>query len=144
MTVSHSERLLADFSAKGYRTSKIRTAVVEILSTHHEPIAVPDLLIALAKKKITANKTTIYRELAALKHEQIVQEVQFGENKKRYELMPEDHHHHLICLECDKVEDVELANDVTVIEKKITKKHAFTIVNHTLEFYGVCKNCQKI
>jgi Fe2+ or Zn2+ uptake regulation protein len=143
MTISHSERLLADLSAKGYRASKIRSAVVEILSAHHEPITAPELLMALAKKKITANKTTIYRELAALKHERIVQEVQFGENKKRYELMPEDHHHHLICIECDRVEDVGLANDLNAIEKKISREYRFKILNHALEFYGLCKNCQR-
>ena len=142
MTISHSQRLLADLSTKGYRTSKIRTALVEILSAHHEPITVPDLLLALSKKKISANKTTIYRELAALKHERIVQEVQFGENKKRYELVSEDHHHHLICLECDRVEDIELANDLTTIEKKISRNNRFKILNHALEFYGLCAVCQ--
>jgi len=55
--------------------------------------------------------------------------------------MPEDHHHHLICLECDKVEDVELANDLNEIEKRILQKNGFKIINHTLEFYGLCKQC---
>lgn len=143
MTKHSAERLLEGLKTKGYRSSKIRTALVEILFEARAPLAVPELLELLSSRDFDANKTTIYRELTALKRENIVREVQFGENKKRYEIMPEDHHHHLICIECDRVEDVELVNDLNAIEKKISSEHRFTILNHALEFYGLCKNCQR-
>lgn len=142
MVMSPTHHLLENLKAKGYRSSKIRTALVEILLQSKEPLSVPEILAFLAKKHLIVNKTTVYRELTALKRENIVREVQFGENKKRYEIMPEDHHHHLICLECDRVQDVELANDLTAIEKKISTTHQFTILNHALEFYGLCAACQ--
>jgi Fe2+ or Zn2+ uptake regulation protein len=41
------------------------------------------------------------------------------------------------------VEDVGLANDLNAIEKKISREYRFKILNHALEFYGLCKNCQR-
>ena len=75
--------------------------------------------------------------------ENIIKEIEFGEGQKRYELEDFKHHHHLICLKCRKVDDIELKTDLEKEEKRFLKENGFKVVNHSLEFFGYCQNCQK-
>ena len=52
------------------------------------------------------------------------------------------HHHHLICLKCNKIIKVEMTNQLVIEEKRLAKKNNFNIVNHSLDFYGYCQKCQ--
>lgn len=128
---------------KGYRFSKVREGIVTILGGACEGYSAPDILVRLAKKGIAANKTTVYRELAMLEKEGIVKVLHFGENKKRYELTCDNHHHHVICISCYTVREVVMDGDLERREKDIEKKQGFTILHHSLEFYGVCSKCSK-
>jgi Fur family ferric uptake transcriptional regulator len=79
--------------------------------------------------------------LLILKREQIIREVRLGENRKRYEIFPENHHHHLVCVDCGYIEDVDAEKDLYHLEKKIAQVKKFKVENHSLEFFGVCANC---
>jgi len=81
--------------------------------------------------------------LAFLKETGIVKEIQFlHERVKRYELSSLDHHHHLICLKCKKVEDVVLESHLEEQEEKILRSTGFHVLNHSLEFLGICHSCR--
>ncbi len=126
------------------RNTPIRTALLEILSKIKKPLTTQELLLILAKKEIKANKTTIYRQLESLKENNMVNEVHFNDRNTRYELNSKDtHHHHLICKKCKKIEDITLLEDLQYQEKMILKKSKFKVTQHFLEFFGLCKNCQK-
>lgn len=127
---------------KGHKVTKVRHALISLLEKVSHPISVGEILQLLAKVKLTPNKTTIYRELFFLKKEGIILEIQLGEDKKRYETAFRTHHHHVVCIKCEKVEDVILSEELHNEEKKIEKEKNFTIVNHSLEFFGFCSNCQ--
>jgi len=137
-----SSRILEVLKEKGYRFARIRKAILDLLIQSHNPLSSPDIQRLLYKKKINANKTTIYRQLSFLKEQNFIRELQFGYNTKLYEIMPENHHHHIVCTNCDKIEDVELAIDLDVEERIITENKNFTVLNHSLEFYGICGKCQ--
>lgn len=142
MTTSQS--LLADLRDKGERITGVRKAIVEILSTGHNPLSVPELLASLKKKKLIVNKTTVYRQLELLLFHKVVREVRFQDRRVRYELsLGEDHHHHLVCIKCHKTDDISFDEDLERQEKTILAKKKFKVLNHSLEFYGLCANCQK-
>lgn len=113
-----------------------------MLAKQLKPVSALEIQKKLLQKKITANKTTVYRELSFLKKQNIILELQFGDRTKRYELIS-THHHHIICTNCDKVEDVELKKDLATAEKMIAKNKKFAMIRHSLEFYGVCRACVK-
>ncbi len=126
----------------GLRFTKIRESLLELLLESGAPLSAPALLGLLHAKGITVNKTTIYRELDALGQRQIIRQVQLGGRAAQYEIIASDHHHHLVCLECKKVEDVDMLKDLDQEEKKITASTQFTVTSHSLEFYGICKGCK--
>jgi len=125
----------------GYRITPIRARILEIFTKSKSPISATDLINDFKSLNVAVNKTTIYRELEFLLNKQLLNEVEFGEGKKRYELN-NGHHHHLVCLNCRKVEDVDLKTDLSAEEEIIEKATGFKIKSHSLEFFGLCKNCQ--
>jgi Fur family ferric uptake transcriptional regulator len=58
-----------------------------------------------------------------------------------YYEIPKNHHHHLICLRCKYIEMIEISDHLKKQEKQIAKQNKFTIINHSLEFYGYCHKC---
>ena len=94
---------LIQLKGKGYRFSAVRNLILTSLDDNKRPLSVSDFQQSLKLEKISANKTTIYRELDSLKKEGIILELQLKGNKRWYELSSRDHHHHIICVDCDKV-----------------------------------------
>lgn len=137
-----SSHILKNLKGQGRRYSSTRKAVLDLLIKASEPLSSPDLQALLSKKDKGVNKTTVYRELAFLKEQNLIRELQFGDNTKRYEIMPDNHHHHIVCLDCETIEDVVLEQDLDSAEKRITQIKNFKVLNHSLEFYGICEKCQ--
>lgn len=125
------------------RQTKARRAFIEIFSATHTPLSAVLILEALRKKSIEVNKTTVYRELERLEKLGIIHEVQMKDRKRFYELASRSHHHHLICMQCESVEDIDLSEKELVREeRKITTEKKFMVIRHSLEFFGLCQKCR--
>ena len=135
------EIILKRLRERGNRITKVRREMVALLVKAQAPLAALDILQVLEKKKLQVNKTTVYRELDFLGENNIVQEVEFGDKKKRYEIS-DKHHHHVVCVQCKRVEDVDLEKDLDMEERKIAKQKGYKIINHSLEFFGLCAKCK--
>ena len=125
----------------GFKSSEIRDHLINYLAICKKPHAAYEILKILKVKKPSIHKTTIYRELYFLKDRGLVQELDFGDGKKRYEINPK-HHHHIICIKCGKVADIPFDNDLSKHEKRIEETMNFKVKSHSLEFFGTCKLCQ--
>lgn len=136
------EQIIKTIRNKGQRITKVRGIVVEIFINSVEPITAQDILLAMETMGMKVNKTTVYRELDFLQKIAIIKAIDFGDGLKRYELLQEGHHHHVICSKCRKVQDVVLKVDLDEEENKIQKDTGFKIQSHSLEFFGLCPDCQ--
>jgi len=137
------EKILKSLKEKGFRLTKIRKFMLDFLLNSKTPLCAREIQEKFFKLNMRINKTTIYRDLDLLKKEGIVREVQLRDNVMRYEITPENHHHHLICLNCKKIDEVILEGDLEKEEKIILKTKKFNVLYHSLEFYGVCSECKK-
>lgn len=126
---------------KQFRSTPVRNALLKIFADG-SLLSVPGLQDTLKELGLKPNKTTLYREIEFLKMNNLVQEVEFGDGKKRYETTTGPHHHHLVCVNCDKIEDVVLQRDVHAFEKKVERTKQFKVLRHSLEFFGLCRVCQ--
>jgi Fur family ferric uptake transcriptional regulator len=124
-----------------FKKTPARLAISEFFFNAKLPVDVEQIIQHLRSKKLETNKVTVYRILDFMLKNQIIDRVEFGEGKYRYELK-KNHHHHLICTNCGKIEDVE-ANVVEKLEKEIQEDKKFKVQSHSLEFFGLCFNCQK-
>lgn len=116
--------------------TKARIAMYKFLKETKFPVDVFEILEYLHSKKMGTNKVTVYRILELFEEAELLQKVEFGEGKARYELIREDHHH-LICTRCSRIQDFEDSHIEDLI-KEVQKGKNFKIENHSFEIFGVC------
>jgi len=138
--------------SEGYKLTPQRKAVVDILRKIPQHISVDEIYLKIKKRYPRIGLTTVYRTLEIMNKLGWVRKCDFGEGKARYELTDNfsennKHHHHIVCIQCNKVidyldfvkEETKLMQDT---EKKIAKKYDFIIKGHSIKFYGICKDCR--
>ncbi len=123
------------------RKLSARQEIVSLLLSSRKPMSVPEILAILKEGGKEYNKTTLYREIENLKHTDAVKELFFRNDMALYELSGE-HHHHLVCVACGDVREVKIEESLAVEEEKLAKREQFVILDHSLEFFGKCKQCQ--
>lgn len=134
--------IIAQLRQEGHKITKYKLALLDLFGNNNKPLTVTEILSILSQKGINPNKTTIYREIESLLELGHIHSLDFGDDKKRYELSSRTHHHHLICQKCDAIEDIILEDDIEEIEYKVKQCTRFKIKSHALEFFGLCHKCQ--
>lgn len=124
------------------RATPARIAVMKLLETTETPVDVAMISDYLEKENIKTDPATVFRIINMFLGKQLVKQISFNEGKFRYELSSKADHHHLICEHCGNIEDI---SDCAIpdLEIDIKKKKGFLVKRHSLEFFGLCKNCQK-
>lgn len=133
--------IIGKLKEKGSRITKTRKAICEIISNSKKPISAACISELLLEKSISVNKTTVYRELAFLLDKGFILQVFIDPKRLFYESTYLPHHHHFVCQDCGQLEDVYLDNELKEVEKKLEQKNKAKIKHHSLEFFGLCKNC---
>jgi len=133
--------LLIQLKDSGCRITRTRRAVLGALAASRVLLSADDLRRSLAGRGLKVNKTTVYRELAFLTGRNILHEIHLGDGTVRYRVCPATHHHHVICLKCRRAEDVALEGGLRELEDDIGQSKGFRVLHHTLEFFGVCPDC---
>ncbi len=122
----------------GYKRTAHREALIRFFIKNQGPFST-DTVQGMNKN---LDKVTIYRSLAKFEEINLLRRIDFGDGIIRYEsnLRDSDHHHHVVCIKCSKVEAIEHC-EINGIEQ-IEKQTGFTSLRHSLEFFGVCPQCQ--
>ena len=86
---------------------------------------------------------SVYRSLEALQGLHLVQRLEVGQGEGLYEpLAPGgDHHHHVICDDCERIvpfEDRALERAITRLAEKVD----FDVGGHDVVLHGVCPDCK--
>lgn len=122
------------------RKTPINQSVMVALAKAPGPITEAALRAKLGQQGIVAHKTTLYRQLERLAAAGRIEITRFFDGVTRYE-RKKNHHHHVICRSCERVEDVQVGTHLQDEEQRIAKRVGFSNITHALEFYGICTNC---
>lgn len=124
------------------RATPARIAVMKLLENTDAPVDVSMIIDYLDKQHIKTDPATAFRIVNMFLEKGLIKQISFNEGKFRYELAAKEEHHHLICDNCGRIEDI---SDCAIpeLEKDIKKKKGFLVKRHALEFFGLCSNCQK-
>ena len=91
--------------------------------------------------------SSLYRSLTVLEEAGVVIPHHGARSLTRYELAEwlAGHHHHLVCVECGAVEDIEIPKaqeaQVRSLVEELSAGASFTPLNHALEIEGRCSKC---
>lgn len=124
----------------GLRITPARIAVLKILEEHQGPLDIASIYKEVAKSHVDADQATIYRIIENFIDKDLVKRLQLQEKKFYYEISKKDHHH-AVCNECGKIEDIGRCS-MKRAERKLEEKLGFKTENHSLEFFGICKECR--
>ena len=82
----------------------------------------------------------MYRALQSLADAGEVDVLRREDGETVYRRCSRGHHHHLVCRQCGHT--IEVAGPpVERWASRVAEEHGFTAVDHTLEIFGICRNC---
>lgn len=120
-----------------------RQLIVDAFLKHKGHISSEELYRKVQETTPDIGFTTVYRTLKLLSEAGLAASKNFGDGYARFEsTSQQEHHDHLICTKCGKI--VEFINDqIETLQERIAERHGFTVTDHTLDIYGVCRDCSK-
>lgn len=130
---------------KDQRYTKARRRVVEVLFKSERPLTLPEIVASDAQLA----QSSTYRNLDLLVQVEAVERVISAHDHTHFELSQEliGHHHHLICIECGLILDIELKKsleqDLTDQLTQIGQSYGFSVTGHQLDIEGHCGDCDK-
>lgn len=130
----------------GFKLTPQREAtLLVLLENEKDHMSAEEIYFLVKQKNSEIGLATVYRTLEILTDLKIVDKVSFNDGLARYDLRKEGaqhFHHHLLCLECGDIEEVE--EDLLLgVEQIVEERYQFLVKDHRLTFHGVCKACQK-
>jgi len=123
------------------KVTQPRLAILDVMISEHGPFTTDELHAKLSSPRSNSpcDVVTIYRCLAKFENLGLINRCDFGDGSVRYELRNKDHHHHIICRQCKRVEPLAKCP----VEDRVIQMPnlGFKDVSHRLEFFGVCPEC---
>lgn len=138
---THEPDFAAVLHKGGYKATPGRVLLLKTLFDEAQPVTVSYLEKKLKK---ALDKVTLYRALESMVTSGVVREVDFRHGHAHYELQAlRPHHHHVVCTNCNLVEDVACNTEPFVKKVEKSAKKFSAIDDHSMEFFGVCDSCAK-
>ncbi|MBW4982186.1 transcriptional repressor [Mameliella sp. CS4] len=132
MTDSISDRC----TAKGLRMTDQRRTIAEVLERATDHPDVEDLYARASARDPNISIATVYRTVKLFEEAGILERVDFGDGRARYEDAEREHHDHLIDLNTGEV--IEFVDpEIEALQEKIAEKLGYRLKGHRMELYGV-------
>lgn len=138
--------LKAELNEKGWRLTPQRETILQVFQNlpKGNHLSAEDLHNTLQGEGAGISLSTIYRTLKLMARMGILRELELAEGHKHYELnQPYPyHHHHLICVRCNKT--IEFKSDpILKIGAKAAQKEGYHLLDCQLTIHAVCPACQR-
>jgi Fur family transcriptional regulator, ferric uptake regulator len=126
----------------GFKPGGARTAVIEVLETQECCLAPAEIHERVRAQRPGVGIASVYRALDTLTELGLVHRLELGGGSAQYEPAAPggDHHHHLVCGDCGKVEAFSDDRLEDVIEN-VSKSAAFRVDEHDVVLRGRCDRC---
>jgi Fur family ferric uptake transcriptional regulator len=134
-----------ELKSKEYKLTPQRMTILKVFMENAVGhVSAEELYSMVKKENPDVGLATVYRTLDLLAELGILMKMDFGDGKARFELSDREvhHHHHLICLNCGKVQEFDI-DLLEALEESINSKTGFEVVDHRLKFYGYCGDCKR-
>jgi len=126
----------------GLKITHPRIKIMRILLTSGERhVSAEDVYRLLLANNEEIGLATVYRVLTQFEGAGLVTRHHFESGHSVFELSPEHHHDHIVCIKCGHVE--EFADpDIEARQLEIAKRLGFELTDHDLNMYGICADCR--
>ncbi|HMS05138.1 MAG TPA: ferric iron uptake transcriptional regulator [Burkholderiaceae bacterium] len=127
-----------DIKSTGLKATLPRLKVLEIFQTSGlRHMTAEDVFRILLQERADIGLATVYRVLTQFEQAGILSRNHFESGKAVYELNEGQHHDHLVCLDCGRVEEFYDA-EIEARQAAVAQARGFSIAEHALSLYAHC------
>ena len=134
------EIIIGKLRDNGHKITPQRLAIVKILAKSEGHPSVENIFDQIKKDFPTMSLATVYRNIVLIKSLGEVLELGFPDGSNRYDGNNPSPHPHAICIKCKKIVDPDL-DSLDEMKNEAESDTNFKILNHRLDFFGICSNC---
>jgi len=127
-----------ELKSTGLKVTLPRLKILEIFQKGAQRhMTAEDVFRVLMEERSDVGLATVYRVLAQFEQAEILSRSHFESGKAVYELNEGQHHDHLVCLDCGRVEEFFDA-EIEQRQNAVAKDKGFAIADHALSLYAHC------
>ncbi len=131
-----TDTIIERCEAKGLRMTGQRRTIAQVLETSEDHPDVEELYARATAQDPGISLATVYRTVKLFEEAGILDRLEFGDGRARYEDAERDHHDHLIDINSGEV--IEFVDpEIEALQLKIAAKLGYELRGHKLELYGV-------
>lgn len=139
--VGEAKRKLSEFMTKrGKRNTRQRDVIVEVFLQAGGHMTLQELTVLVQQQEPGIGFATVYRTMKLLTEAEVAHEHRFDEGQTRYELADAEHHDHLICVSCGRIDEFE-DEAIERRQEQVLAQLGWTAESHRHEIYGTCPDC---
>ena len=135
---STSERL----REAGERVTRQRIAVADALGAVGRQVSAQELYRRLRRRDPSIGRATVFRTLEALVAAGVARRLELDGHVYGYVACRPEHHHHLACDRCGRVEEIDEAY-IRPVAERVALDLGFRIDDARVDFYGLCASCAR-
>jgi Fur family ferric uptake transcriptional regulator len=124
----------------GLRATRQRLLVAEELAAAGRQVTAQELHDRLRRRSRGIGRATAFRALEGLVAAGVARRMELDGHRYGYVACRADHHHHLACQQCGRVEEID-ESYVASLTRRIEGDLGFRVDDARLDFYGVCATC---
>jgi len=128
--------------SRGRRLTKQRVVVAEALARAGAAVSAQELYERLRPGQPRLGLATVYRALEAQVDSGMAQRLERPGHVYAYVACSPEHHHHLVCTSCQKVQDVDEGLLASML-RGVRERHGFVADHARLDLYGECASCRR-
>jgi len=121
------------------RLTTQRQAILDIINASNRHWDADELARALSDEGNPIGMATVYRGLAALETQGLIDSIQLAD-KKRYERADKAHHDHMVCTACGHIEEFS-HQTIEQLQQAADDEKGFKLTGHQLIMFGLCQQC---
>jgi len=140
MTHGHDARVQR-IRESGNKLTHARVVVLQAIESFEGHPTSAEVLDAVREIDDSVGRASVFRSLDLFTQLNIIRPTYVSTGTAQYVLMPDGHHHHIVCLTCNKTIEFDECG-LGALEAQLEAKLGVQLTGHLLEFYGVCASCQ--
>ncbi len=131
-----ADTLIERAAEKGLRMTGQRVVIAEILEEAQDHPDVDQLHARAVARDASISIATVYRTVKLFEESGLLERLEFGDGRARYEDAERDHHDHLIDMQTGEI--IEFVDpEIEALQDRIAQRLGYKLKGHRLELYGV-------
>ena len=128
----------SELKSSGLKATLPRLKILEVFQrAEQRHMTAEDVFKALLAEGADIGLATVYRVLMQFEQAGLLSRSHFESGKSVFELNQGQHHDHLVCLTCGRVEEFYDA-EIERRQREIAETRGFALQDHALSLYAVC------